>query len=186
MSILLILIFILIFITLLHYHKYIKNTDLYQIDQQELEFVKGNELYDNLNPLVITFIEDNTLKFNIENYKLYSDISIDFKYFMINTDEKYLSHNNEILLIKPKKEIIVELINNSYHQYFKNNNKNKNLNYYILPSKYYSDVKSIEIKIHEYNILYIPRFWYFKFLSIDNNVEIFTCNNIFTKLFNSV
>ena len=174
---LLIFIFLIIIITLVHYNKYKKISSIYQIDQQELEFVKGSELYDNLNPLVITFIEDNTLKYNIEEYRLYSPISINFKHFIINTNHNFLRHTNEILIIRSKKQLNIELINNSYTQYFKRIKSNKKLDYFHLSPKYYNKVNSIEIKIHEYNILYIPRFWFFKFLTNDLNVEIFICDS---------
>ena len=179
-------IFIVVVVIYLHYIKYNKKNEIYQIDQQELEFVKGNELYNNLNPMVITFIEDNTLKYNVETYNLYSPISINFHHFIINTNNNFLKHTNEILIIRSKKQVNIELVNSSYSQYFKQTKSNKKLDYFQLSSKHYSDVKSIEIKIHEYNALYIPRFWYFKFMTTDLNVEIFVCDNIFTRLFNIV
>ena len=177
-------IIIIIILILFHYNKYNKTVNDYEIEQQELEYIDGNTLYDNLNPLVITFIENNTLKYNIETYKLYSSISINLKYFLINTTDNYLRHTGELLLIRSNKDINIELINPKYIKFFNKNNNNINLENYTLPNVNFKDVVSIDILLHEYNILMIPRFWLFKFSIIDTNVEIFKCENIFTKLFN--
>ena len=64
-------IFILTTIVLLimHYRKYNLKADGYEIQQQELDYTNGNELYNQLNPLIITFIEEVSLKDNVEKYK---------------------------------------------------------------------------------------------------------------------
>lgn len=179
-------IIIIIILFIFHYVKYKKNNDEYEIIQQELEYINGNELYDNLNPLVITFIEDNTLKYNIEKYHLYSPISINFNFFNLNTNSYYLRHTNEILLIRCKKDLTIELINNKYSKYFSKVNKSFFLENYSLDENNFSNVQSIDILIHEYNILLVPRFWFFRCTNSDISIEIFKCDNIFTKVFNIV
>lgn len=182
-----VIILIIILLLIFHYKKYMTNSNIYQIDQQELEYIQNEPLYNNLNPLIITFIEDNTLKYNIEQYKLFGPISIDFNYFILNNNSNYLSHSNEILLVRVKIDTKIELINPKYFKHFvKINNKSTLLNNYSLLEKEYNNVFSIEITLHEYNILYIPRFWLFKCIDLNNNIEFFTCNNIFTKLFNII
>ena len=56
-----ILVLAVIILALFHYKKYKEFNDKYQINQQELDYVNGNELYNELNPLVITFIEKISL-----------------------------------------------------------------------------------------------------------------------------
>ena len=173
-------------IILFHYKKYISTADNYEIHQQELDYTDGNKLYDSKHPLVITYIEDNTLKYNIENYKLFTDISINLKYFNLITNNNYLQHKNEILLIRCKKDIKLEIINSKYIPYFNKLTFKNNLKNYKLNPKNYENVQSIEISLHEENIIYIPRFSLFKFSDIDISVEIFMCDSIFTYLFKNI
>ena len=51
-----IILFCLIIFLLMHYKKYCYYNENYTIDQQELDYVNGNELYNQSNPLIITFI----------------------------------------------------------------------------------------------------------------------------------
>ena len=94
---------------------------------------------------------------------------------MYNTNESYLSHKNEIVLIRSKKETTVELINPKYKKYFDKPKQDKNDNIFIkydLDKKHYNDVKSIEVIIREYNVLFVPRHWIFKFGVINNHIEV--------------
>ena len=110
-------------------------------------------------------------------------MSFNKKNFMYNTNKNYLSHSNEFILIRTKKQVVVELINPKYRSRFvKNNKQDKSIFYqFNLNENNYKNVKSIDIVIREYNILAIPRQWLFK---IDNStVEVYTADNIFSYLF---
>jgi len=178
-----IVIVLLIILVLFHYKKFRDYTDKYEIEQQELEYIAGNEIYNTLNPLVITFIEKHSLKFNVEEYKLFSSITINKNFNNLITNNNYLQHTNELLLLRSKSDITVELINPKYIEYFNKMDK-QSLNNYELEEKNYKNVKSIDLVLREYNIVYIPRFWLFKFDTSDISIEMFTCNNIFTFCFN--
>ena len=55
------IIILIIILTIMHYRKYRDFSDNYDIDQQELEYIDGNNLYNQLSPLIITFIEEKSL-----------------------------------------------------------------------------------------------------------------------------
>ena len=173
---------IILVLSCMHLYKFKKYTNTYQIQQQELDYIEGNDLYNQLNPLIITFIEDTSLMNNINKYRLYSAMSFNKKNFMYNTKKQYLSHKKEFLLVRSKKQVIVELINPKYkNEFIKAKNDKSIFNIFGLSSKNYKKVKSIDIVLREYNILVIPRHWLFK---IDNSsIEIYTADNIFTYLF---
>ena len=177
---------LLIILLIFHFRKYKQHSESYEIEQQELEYIHGDELYNQLNPIIITFIEDDTFKFNIDTYKLFSQLSVNRDYMNIIPSDKYYRHSSELVLIRPSKDIKIELTNPKYFEFFKYSSKNININEYTLDKKNYSDVANIEIILHAYNILYIPRFWLFTIFNNDINtkVEIFSCHNIFTYLFN--
>lgn len=181
-----VIIFILVIFLLMHYKKYTYYSPNYEIEQQELDYVNGNELYNIQNPLIITFIEQGSLINNVTKYKLFSILSFNKQNFIYNTTDNYISHKNELVLVRSKKEITVELINPKYSKFFNKLDKDKqtNLNRYNLDKKHFNDVKSIEVIIREYNILYIPRHWIFKFGDQNNHIEVFLTNNIFSYLFN--
>ena len=180
-----VIIFILVIFVLMHYKKYSFYSSEYEIEQQELDYVNGNELYNNQNPLIITFIEKGSLLNNVTKYNLFSLLSFNKNNFILNSNTHYISHKNEFILLRSKKETAVEIINPKYKKFFKKIDKNKNTNLYNyhLDNKNFNDVKSIEIIIREYNILCIPRHWLFKFSEQNNHVEVFTSDNIFTYLF---
>lgn len=177
---------LLIILLIFHFRKYRQHSESYEIEQQELEYIHGDELYNQLNPIIITFIEDDTFKFNIDTYKLFSQLSVNRDYMNIIPSEKYYKHSAELVLIRPNKDIKIELTNPKYFEFFKFASKNSNIKEYTLDKKDYSNVANIEIILHAYNILYIPRFWLFTIFNNDINtkVEIFSCHNIFTYLFN--
>ena len=186
-SIIKIVLIVIVTLIIFHFKKYNKSSDGYEIEQQELDYIKGDELYNISNPLIITFIEKNTLKYNIQTYRLFSPLSIDFKYRNINVSENYYSHSGEIMLIRPNKDIKIELINPKYSRFFDKIDKS-NLVKYKLDEKNYDKVASIEIILHEYNILFVPRFWLLNISNNDSNshIEVFTCHSIFTYLFNII
>ena len=175
----------LVILVIFHLKKYKKYSEEYEIEQQELDYLKGDELYNTTNPLIITFIENNTFKYNIETYNLYSAISLKGSYFNLNTNDKYHSHKSEIMIIRPNKDMKIELVNPKYNRYFEKI-KNSDIVEYKLDESNYDKVATIEIILHEYNLLYIPRFWLFSIANNESNdhLEIFTCHNIFTYLFN--
>ena len=179
-------IFILTTIVLLimHYRKYNLKADGYEIQQQELDYTNGNELYNQLNPLIITFIEEVSLKDNVEKYNLHSPLSISKKFTMYNPTNDYISHNGEILMIRSMRTQNIELINPKFSEFFDNKKSNDTVfKHYKLPDKNNSKVQAIDIVLREYNILFIPRHWLFKFSINNKSVEIFTCHNVFSKIF---
>tara|TARA_B100000575_G_C23143318_1_gene666168 strand:- start:10313 stop:10885 length:573 start_codon:yes stop_codon:yes gene_type:complete len=177
----------LIILFILHYRKYTNFVSHYEIQQQELEYIDGNELYNELNPLIITFIEEISLIENIRKYKLQSLLSFSSVNAMYNTNTSYMSHSNEILLIRPKTQLVIELINPKYKNFFKKELKrDKIFKKYQLDKKNFSRVHAIDIVVREYNILYIPRHWLFKCTLPNQQIEIFTAHNIFTYLFSII
>ena len=111
-------------------------------------------------------------------------MSIIRNYFSIQDNEHYYSHKFEVLLIKSPGDISIELINPKYISFFNEENKNTiHFNNYSLKEENYSYVQSIEIILHEYNILYIPRFWLFKISESPSKLEFFSSHHIFSKLF---
>ena len=177
---------IIIILLVFHYRKYRQHSNSYEIEQQELEYIRGDELYNQINPIIITFIEDETFKYNIDTYRLFSPLAVKKSYINIIPSKKYYSHNSEVLLIRPNKDIKIELTIPKYSKHFNYIKKDNGLYEYDLSEKNYSKVANIEIILHEYNILYIPRFWLFTIFNNDVNtsIEIFSCHNIFTYLFN--
>ena len=179
-----ILILAVIIIALFHYKKYKEFNDKYQINQQELDYVIGNELYNELNPLVITFIEKISLAKNIEKYKLFSSMNVHKDNFIFNPKNIYYQQKNEIMLLRSKKPVTINLINPKFIEYFKYLKKDK-FKQFSLDKKNYDKVSSIDIIAREYNIIYIPRHWLFKIESDEKDlkIEINLSNNLFTYLF---
>lgn len=177
-----IIILIIIILGFMHLRKFKKYSLNYEIQQQELDYINGNELYNQLNPLIITFIEEISLVDNVDKYSLYSSMSFNKKHFLYDTPSKYLSHNKEFVLIRAKSQTVIELINPKYKDHFKKIRKDSNtFNQYSLDKKEFDKVKSIDIIIREYNIIVVPRMWLFK---IDNSkIEVYSADNIFTYLF---
>lgn len=169
-------------IILIHLYKYqVKNLE-FVITQQDLDHIKGSYLYMNADPLIITLIEDDTLKYNIDTYSLNTALTIQQTYTTINLTDNYASHKSEICLIRPHQDTTITLINPKFVCYFKSVRSDANLKYYELEKENYTQVNSVDIVLHKHNILCIPRFWLFK---IPNNVEVssYFTHNIFTKFF---
>jgi hypothetical protein len=155
---------ILLFV-LLHIYNYTSlSYDEYQILQQDIDKVDGSKLYKEPFPFVMTYIENDTLHFNIQRYLIYSPISIhhtyDNKILGDFEKNKYMTHYYPYLMMKVDKDIDLT----------------------IIPSKYVNNVKDGElidlsntqqvlIKLHPYNIVYIPRFSYWK-LDGDNETKV--------------
>tara|TARA_B110000967_G_C18813327_1_gene524812 strand:- start:632 stop:1213 length:582 start_codon:yes stop_codon:yes gene_type:complete len=174
---------LIIIITLFHFYKYINKTTKYEIIQQYLDNVNGNDLYMSTNPLVITFIEDNTLKHNIDSYSLKTALTIKENYISINPETvNYMSHNNEICLIRPQQNTTITLINPKFNHFFTKLKFGEYFKYHKLPEENYSHVNSIDIVLHKHNIYCVPRFWLFKF-NDSQKVDIYLSHNIFTILF---
>jgi hypothetical protein len=71
---------ILLFV-LLHIYNYTSlSYDEYQILQQDIDKVDGSKLYKEPFPFVMTYIENDTLHFNIQRYLIYSPISVQHTY----------------------------------------------------------------------------------------------------------
>jgi hypothetical protein len=177
-NILKVVIFILIIFVALHYRKYRYYTKTYEIDQQELEYINGDELYNQHNPLIITFIEDIPLKNNIEEYNLHSLLSFNKKFLNFISDDLYNIYYNEICLIRPRNTITIELINPKFTKYFRKSTNNNVFQKCILEKDNYDRVESIDIIVREYNILYIPRHWIFKFQDKGSIIDVFLCDNL--------
>ena len=184
--------FIILLIILLligHYFKYTKIDNTYIIEQQSIDNIEKRGLYNILNPLVISFIEDNTLKYNIDTYRLTTPISFNKRYFNLATFiDKYMSSTTEMILLRAKKTVNINLVNPTYKHLFKKQktlSKNSgSMNTFHLEKDNYDKTQSIDIVLREHNILYIPRFWLFNFDKNDDEVEYFQCDNIFSSMFN--
>ncbi len=162
-----IIIVILIFI-LLHIYNYMNlSYDEYQILQQDIDKLDGSRLYKEPFPFVMTYIENDTLHFNIQRYLIYSPISIqhtyDNKLLSDFEKDKFMTHYYPYLLMKVSKDVDLTIIPSKY---------SKNIDDGILNNV--EDTQQVLIKAHPYNIVYIPRFSYWKLNGDDNTkVEIY-------------
>tara|TARA_B110000208_G_scaffold181370_1_gene232039 strand:+ start:497 stop:1075 length:579 start_codon:yes stop_codon:yes gene_type:complete len=177
---------LLLILLIIQYIKYTKSNKDYEIEQQELEYISGDELYTNNNPMVITFIEKMSLYENIKLYKIFTSLSWEKKYYNLNSVDNYIYHSNELLFIKSKAEVKIELINPKYKKYFEKKDSYNNLCYYELTKDNYENVVSFEVIIRDYNILYIPRFWLFKINTPQTSLEICETNSLFTKIYKKI
>jgi hypothetical protein len=184
-SIIKIIIIFVIVLIILHYRKYTQYTDEYQIDQQELDYVSN--FSNQLNPLVITFIENTSLYNNVTKYKLYSPLSFHHKNEIINTanlnPDNFYNVYSDGLLIRTENNANIVLVNPKYKSHFV-----KHIGYDItslkkvfkLPPEKNTDVESIQVIIRDYNILYIPRHWLFKINTEDHKFELFQSHSFFS------
>ena len=180
----LVVIILIIIFLYFHFKKFSKKSLNYEINQQEMNSVNGYDLYTITNPLIISFIEEMSLEHNVLKYTLYSPLSITKNFLnLISFTDSYLSHCNEILLIRPLEDIKITLINPKYKTHF---NKNKVLNGGLIeytPTETINQTQSVDIIVREYTILTIPRFWFFTYDKPNVDIEIMTSQNIFTMLF---
>jgi hypothetical protein len=155
---------ILLFV-LLHIYNYTSlSYDEYQILQQDIDKVDGSKLYKEPFPFVMTYIENDTLHFNIQRYLIYSPISVqhtyDNKILGDFEKNKYMTHYYPYLMMKVDKDIDLTIIPSKYG----NNVKDGEL-------VDLSNTQQVLIKLHPYNIVYIPRFSYWK-LDGDNETKV--------------
>jgi hypothetical protein len=155
---------ILLFV-LLHIYNYTSlSYDEYQILQQDIDKVDGSKLYKEPFPFVMTYIENDTLYFNIQRYLIYSPISIQHTYDnkIVGDFEKnkYMTHYYPYLMIKADKDVDLTIIPSKYG----NNIKDGELTDI-------SNTQQVLIKLHPYNIVFIPRFSYWK-LDGDNDTKV--------------
>ena len=112
----------------------------------------------------MTYIENDTLYFNIQRYLIYSPISIkhtyDNKIISEFEKDKYMTHYYPYFMIKVDKDVDLTIIPSKYE----NNIKDGDL-------IDISNTQQILIKLHPYNIVYIPRFSYWK-LDGDNETKV--------------
>lgn len=172
---------------ILHIKKYRQYHTGYQIDQQELDYVSGRNLYNQLDPLVITFIEDTTLEQNIKNYSLTSPLSIQKQNINLSSElvnNIYYYNPNELLFIRPKSKCNIVLVNPEFLTYFKDirHSSPKFIRQKELLEKNYKKVHIVEVIVREYNIIYIPRRWIFKIETEDSNVDFYYTNSLLTRL----
>ena len=175
---------IIIILFYFHYKKFSKKSLDYEIIQQEMDLVNGYNLYTLVHPLIISFIEEKPLMYNVEKYSLYSPLTISKNSLrLVSFTDSYVSHQNEILLIRPTSDIKITLINPKYKKHF---NKQKILNGGLV--KYHSldtihETQSIDIIVREYTILAVPRFWFFTFDKKHIDLQVLSTQNIFTLVF---
>lgn len=171
-----------------HYFKYIKVDNNYIIEQQPIDNIEKRGLYNILTPLVISFIENNTLKYNIDRYRLTTPISFNKTFFNMPTfTDKYMSSSTEMILLRAKKTVTINLVRPMYKHLFKSAKvvlpTGGRVKSFHLDKYNYSKTQSVDIVLREHNILYIPRFWMFNFDKGDEEIEYFQCDNIFSRLF---
>jgi hypothetical protein len=115
----------------------------------------------------MTYIENDTLYFNIQRYLIYSPISIhhiyDTKLLKDFEKNKYMTHYYPYMLLKVNKDIDLTIIPSKYSTNIENGDLNNPDN-----------TQQILIKLHPYNIVYIPRFSYWKLEGEDDTkIEIY-------------
>lgn len=183
LKVIIIILILLFIIAGFHFYTYTSTKKNYTILQKPLDNIEGYLLYTNTEPLVISFIEDETLQFNVNNYNLKTALTTEEKYFTINPKAtNYLSHTSEICLLRPKKDITLTLINPKSAKFFNSEKGENNFKFSTLPKKNFSDVNSIDIILHRHNIFCIPRYWLFS-VEKGGELEVFMTHNIFTKVF---
>jgi len=163
--ILLSILVIILLVILLHIYNYVhQSVDEYQILQQDIDKVDGSNLFKEPFPFVMTYIENDTLHFNIQRYLIYSPISIKHTYdskILGNFEkDKFMTHYYPFFMMKVDKDIDLTIISSKYA----NNIKDGELNNV-------DDTQQVLIKLHPYNIVYIPRFSYWK-LEGDSNTKV--------------
>lgn len=147
---------IILLFVLLHFYNYISQSyDDYQILQQDIDKVDGSKLYKEPFPFVMTYIENDTLHFNIQRYLIYSPISIEHTYDNKKLDDfeknKYMTHYYPYLMMKVNKDVDLSIVPSKYSKSIKDGELNDTDN-----------TQQVLIKLHPYNIVYIPRFSYWK------------------------
>ena len=183
LKVIIILLILLFIIAGFHFYTYAKTKKIYTILQKPIDDIEGYQLYTNTEPLVISFIEDDTFKYNVKNYNLKTALTTEEKYFTINPKaNSYLSHTAEICLLRPKEDITLTLINPKSSKFFKSDKGGHNFKFSTLPEKNFSKVNSIDIILHQHNIFCLPRYWLFS-VEKEGDVEVFMTHNIFTKIF---
>ena len=166
-----------------HFYKFNDTRDIFSIIQKNIDSLNGEILYYNKEPLVIDFIEDQTLEYNIKKYNLKTPLTIEENYTNMTLDSNtYIGHNYEICLMRPKKDITLTLVNPGAKKYFSFKKRGDGFSYFNLDKKNYSNVKSVDILVYRHTIFCLPRNW---LVSIEkpSDLEIYTTQNIFTKLF---
>ena len=165
-TIILSVIIIIALFIILHIYRYLSIPyDKYEILQQDIDKVNGEDMDKNPYPFIMTMIENDTLDYNINRYGIYSSLIISSKYETKKLEdfkkEPYYTHYHPLLYMKVNKDIDLTIIPQKYY-----NSENK------------EDNEKILIKLHPYNIIYIPRFSTWK-LEGDNdtNVEIYYMNS---------
>jgi len=159
---------LLLMVIILHIYNYNKQSyDEYQILQQDIDKVDGSNLYKEPFPFVMTYIENDTLHFNIQRYLIYSPISINHTYDIKKMNDfeknKYMIHYYPLLMMKVDKDIDLTIIESKYGKNIEDGE--------LLDA---SNIPQILIKLHPYNIVYIPRFSYWKLDGdSDTKVEIY-------------
>ena len=155
----LITISILTIFFIFHSYKYtqcIMDMNNFRINHKNIDQIDASTLDNEAYPLVMTFIEDDTLEYNVTRYGTYSPLSILKKYENKNCKDfqQYTTHNYPLFYIKSNKDIDITITSKEY----------------IMTD--ISNVPSVTIKIHPYDILYIPRFSYWK-IDGDATIEIY-------------
>lgn len=123
--------------------------DKYEILQQDIDDVDMSTLDITPFPLVMAYIEEDTLEYNINTSNKHSPFSIDKKFIKkkvsdASSNVDYVYHNYPLFYVKPIEDIDVTIIPQ------KENIKD-------IPN-----CQQIVIKLHPHNILYIPRYCHWK------------------------
>tara|TARA_B110000211_G_scaffold234963_1_gene307833 strand:- start:4280 stop:4801 length:522 start_codon:yes stop_codon:yes gene_type:complete len=165
-----------------HYIQYKKYTPYYEIEQQELDNIDGPTMHRNANPLVISFIEPISLKANVEKYHIYSMLTLFKQTKKVILGDNYYTSAAELLLIRVDTTTNITLINPKYKKYLKYNTPTSDFKEYILPEETSANVSTIDITMREYNILYIPRFWFFNVQTHDE-INMYSADSLFSSIF---
>lgn len=177
-----IIIIVIVILGIVHYIQYKKYTPHYEIEQQELDNINGPTMHRNVNPLVISFIEPTSLKDNVEKYHIYSPLTISKHTKKVILGDNYYTSAAELLLIRVNTTTNITLINPKYKKYLTYNTATSGFKEYVLPEEKSTNVSVIDITLRKYNILYIPRFWFFK-VQKQEEINIYSADSLFSSLF---
>ena len=149
------LIIIFCIFLIIHIYNYLsldmEDMNNFRILHKDIENIDGSKLDRESYPLIMTYIENDTLEYNISRYGVYSPLSIIKKYEKRNSNEflEYNTHCYSLFYVKSEKDLNI-----------------------TITDKDISGNPSITIKIHPHDIIYIPRFCKWK-MNDNINIDIF-------------
>uniref|UniRef100_A0A6C0EJB6 Uncharacterized protein n=1 Tax=viral metagenome TaxID=1070528 RepID=A0A6C0EJB6_9ZZZZ len=169
---------------ILHYREFYKVNNTYEILNINNKLTNYNKYIREKLPIIFTK--------NIDIDDIISPITIK-KYTIKNLDyNNYLCHTNDLLFIVVNDAIIINIstpIESSKFKQVSSKGTEKGKEGAITSLKNINntyDYKYIQLKLNKNNILSIPRYWVFKILTLNPNIDIYSYDTLFTRIFNLV